>query len=300
MIALLVVLTLLPQSSQSFRDWNRPVEPFRVAGPVYYVGTENITSLLVTTPAGHILVDGGLEESAPLIIRNVEKLGFKVKDVRLLLSTHAHTDHAGGLARLKAASGARLYAGAADVELLARGGRGDFAFGDTLPFPPVVADVAVRGGEEIVLGGVRVKAVATPGHTKGCTTWTFTVDDGGTPRHVVMIGGTSAPGYRLVGNPNYPSIIADFEATFRTLRGLQADIVFEGHGFAFDLEARRTGKRPFVDPAALGESVQRSETAFRKQLRDQAGDAARDGLAASGGNAGTPCAASPPLGAQAP
>jgi metallo-beta-lactamase class B len=275
MLALVVALTLLPQSSPDFRAWNQPVEPFRVAGPVYYVGTKDITSLLVTTSAGHILIDGGLEESAPIIIRNVEKLGFRVQEIRILLSTHAHADHAGGLARLKVVSGARLYAGAADVELLARGGRGDFAFGDTLPFPPVVADVAVRGGEEIALGGVRVRAVATPGHTKGCTTWAFTVDDAGTPRHIVMIGGTTAPGYRLVANPGYPTIVADFEATFRALRSLQADIVFEGHGFAFDLEARRQGKRSFVDPTALGESVRRSETAFRKQLQEQGGDAPR-------------------------
>jgi metallo-beta-lactamase class B len=270
MIALLaLVALLLPQASPEFRAWNQPIEPFRVAGPLCYIGTENITSLLITTPAGHAVIDGGLEDTAPIIVANIRKLGYRVEDVRILLSTHAHADHAGGLARLKAASGARLYAGEADVKLLARGGRGDFAFGDTLLFPAVTADVGVRDGQEIELGGLRIRAVATPGHTKGCTTWTFTVDDNGTARRVVMIGGTSAPGYRLVGNDSYPNIVSDFHATFKTLRALQADIVFEGHGFAFDLDARRRGKRPFVDPGALRESGEKAERAFTKALREQ-------------------------------
>lgn len=284
MVPFLVALALLlPQASPTFREWNRPIEPFRVAGSLYYVGTENITSLLITTPSGHVLIDGGLEESAPIIIQNIRKLGFRVEDVAILLSSHAHADHAGGLARLKAASGARLYAGGADVELLARGGRGDFAFGDTLPFPAVKADVAVRDGEEVVVpeagakagtgagraAAIRFKAVSSPGHTKGCTTWTFTIDDNGTPRRVMMIGGTSAPGYRLVNNAAYATIVQDFEATFRRLRSLQADIVFEGHGFAFDLEARRQGKRPFVDPTTLAASVNKAEADFRKLLKEQ-------------------------------
>jgi metallo-beta-lactamase class B len=267
--ALALVLSLLPQASPMFRAWNEPIEPFKVAGSLYYVGPRDLTSLLVVTPAGHVLIDAGLEESAPIVMANIRTLGFRVEDVKILLSTHAHADHAGGLAQLKAASGARLYAGAADVELLERGGRGDFAFGDTLPFPPVTADVASRDGQEVVLGGVRFRAVGTPGHTKGCTSWAFTIDDGGVERRVVMIGGTTAPGYRLVNNPAYPRIVEDFEGTFRTLRSLQADIVFEGHGFAFDLDARRRGKRPFVDPGALKESVGKAEAAFRKTLEEQ-------------------------------
>jgi metallo-beta-lactamase class B len=270
-----LLLSLLPQTSPQFREWNQPVEPFRIAGPLYYVGTANLTSLLVTTPAGHVLIDGGLEETAPIIVENVRRLGFRVEDIRVLLSTHAHTDHAGGLARLKAITGARLYAGAADVGQLARGGRGDFAFGDTLPFPPVAADVAVRDGQEVAIGNLRVRAVATPGHTRGCTTWTFAIADGASTRQVVMIGGTTAPGYRLVGNQAYPGIVADFEATFARLRSLRADIVFEGHGFAFDLEARRQGRRPFVDAGALLESVDKAESAFRKQLAEQKATLAR-------------------------
>jgi metallo-beta-lactamase class B len=266
---LVLVLSVAAQASPQFREWNQPVQPFRVAGPLYYVGTANLTALLVTTPAGHVLIDAGLEESAPIIIENIRALGFKVEDVRILLSTHAHLDHAGGLARIKAASGARLYAGAADTVQLQRGGRGDFQYGDSMPFEAVKVDVSVRDGQEFSVGNLRITAVATPGHTKGCTSWAFTIDDGGVSRRVLMIGGTTAPGYRLVGNPSYPTIAADFEATFKRLRSLRADIVFEGHGFAFDLESRRLGKRPFVDPKALDEAVDRAESAFRKLLAEQ-------------------------------
>jgi metallo-beta-lactamase class B len=271
MLTLFALLALVspPQSSPQFKEWNRPVEPFRIAGPLYYVGSENLTSLLVTTPAGHVLIDGGLEETAPIILSNLRTLGFRIEDVRILLSTHAHTDHAGGLARLKEASRGRLYAGAADLELLARGGRDDFAFGDSMPFPPVTADAGMADGQEVELGRVRFRAIATPGHTKGCTTWAFTIADEGVARRVVMIGGTSAPGYRLVGNDRYPTIVSDFEATFRKLRSLEADVVLEGHGFAFGLEARRKGRRPFVDPAALVESVGKAESAFRKLVAEQ-------------------------------
>lgn len=118
-----MTVAALPQSSPTYREWNRPVTPVRVAGPLYYVGPENVTSLLVTTSAGHILIDGGFEESAPLIAESIRKLGYRPEEIRVLLSTHAHTDHAGGLAALKRLSGATLYAGAADVELLARGGQ---------------------------------------------------------------------------------------------------------------------------------------------------------------------------------
>lgn len=271
-LALALVLSLAaPQASPQFREWNQPIEPFRIAGALYYVGPANITSLLVTTPSGHVLVDGGLEETAPIVIENIRKLGFRVEDVRVILSTHAHTDHAGGLARLKAVTGAKLYAGAADVDLLARGGRGDFAFGDTLPFPPVTADVAVEDGREIAFGGLVIRAIATPGHTKGCTTWSFAVKDGETTRRVVMVGGTTAPGYKLVGNAAYPSIVSDFETTFAKLRALPADIVLEGHGFAFDLEPKRSGKKPFVDATAMKATADRAEEAFRKQLQEQQG-----------------------------
>lgn len=268
-LVLAVTLVAVPQSSPTHREWNRPTEPFRIAGSLYYVGAENITSLLITSPAGHILIDAGFEETAPQIAENVRRLGFRLEDVKILLSTHAHGDHAGGLARLKTLTGARVYAGAADTDLLARGGRDDFAFGNSLLFPPVSADQVVKDGDEVRLGDLVVRAHTTPGHTKGCISWSFTVDDGGQRRKVVMVGGTTAPDYRLVGNTKYPGIVEDFRTTFRKLRALECDICLEGHGFAFDLAAKRAGRKPFVDPAALRNTVDRAEQAFDHQLAQQ-------------------------------
>jgi metallo-beta-lactamase class B len=261
------------QGSEEWREWNQPVAPHRIAGPLYYVGMAGVTSYLVTTSAGHILVDGAFRESAPRILDNVRALGFRPEEVRALLSTHAHADHAGGLAEIKEKTGARLYAGAADVPLLARGGREDFAFGDRIPFPPVTADVAVKDGDLVRLGDLAVRAIATPGHTMGCTSWAFTIEDGGRPLRVVVIGGTSAPGYRLVDNPKYPGIAADYEKTFARLKAEPAEIFLEGHGFAFALDERRAGRRPFVDPEGYRSRVAEAEKAFRDQVAKQRAEA---------------------------
>jgi metallo-beta-lactamase class B len=270
------VPTALAQGSAQWREWNRPIPPFRITGPLYYVGVASVTSLLITTPAGHILVDGGFAESADIVLRNVRTLGFRPEDVKILLSTHAHADHAGGLAAIKARTGARLYAGALDVPLLARGGKGDFAFGDDIPYPPVTADVGVKDGETVSLGGVTVRALASPGHTMGCTSWAFTIEDGGRPVRAVMIGGTSAPGYTLVGNEKYPGIVADYGRTFARLAAEPADLLLEGHGFAFGLDDKRAGRKPFVDAAAYQARVAEAAKAFRDQLaREEAAAASR-------------------------
>jgi metallo-beta-lactamase class B len=254
------------QATEQWREWNRPIPPFRIAGPLYYVGVANVTSLLIATPAGHILVDGGFAESADTILGNVRSLGFEPRDVKILLSTHAHGDHAGGLAAIKARTGARLYAGALDVSLLARGGKGDFAFGDDIPYPPVTADVGVKDGDTVTLGGVTVRAIASPGHTKGCTSWAFTVEDGGKRVQVVMVGGTSAPGYKLVDNAKYPTIVADYERTFARLSAEPADLLLEGHGFAFGLDDKRAGRKPFVDAEGYRARIVEATAAFRQQL----------------------------------
>lgn len=166
---LLVPVLAHAQADPTSRSWNQPVEPYRIAGNLYYVGASDITSYLITTPEGNIVLDGGFAETAPMIAANIQKLGFKVEDVKILLSTHAHFDHAGGLAELKKRTGAPLYAGAADADLLARGGNGDFAFGDKLQFPPVQVDHPVHDGDRVSLGGTTLVAHATPGHTRGCT-----------------------------------------------------------------------------------------------------------------------------------
>lgn len=261
------------QQTETFRQWNRPVAPFRIAGNLYYVGVAQVTTLLVTTSKGHILIDGAFQESAGPILESVRALGFKPEDIRIILSTHAHTDHAGGLAEIKARTGARLYAGAADAPLLARGGKGDFAFGDDLAFPPVTADVAVKDGDQLELGGVSVRAIATPGHTMGCTSWAFTIEDAGQQRRVLMVGGTTAPGYTLVDNAKYPAIVSDFEQTFAKLMAETVDIFLEGHGFAFALEERKAGRRPFVDPGGYRARIAEAERAFRELLEKQRSEA---------------------------
>jgi len=156
------------QADETSRSWNKPVAPFRIVGNLYYVGATEVTSFLITTPHGHILLDGGFVETAPQIERNIAQLGFKLQDVKILLNSHAHFDHAGGLAELSAF----------DAELLWRGGHGDFRFGDTLTFPPVVADRIIGDGESTQLADQELTAYLTPGHTKGNTTWTTKINDG--------------------------------------------------------------------------------------------------------------------------
>jgi metallo-beta-lactamase class B len=231
-----------------------------------------VTAFLVTTPRGHILIDAGYAETAPQIKSNVARLGFKIGDVKILLTTQAHFDHAGGLAELKRASGARLLASREDAALMASGGKGDFAFGDRLPYEPVATDRTIADGEKISLGGVTLKAIATPGHTKGCTAFTTTVREGGKKYEVVFFGSTTAPGYQLVGNEKYPNLVADYERTFRVSKALRPDVFLASHGSFFDLagKAERARKgaspNPFIDPESYRRYIGETEKTFRAQL----------------------------------
>jgi metallo-beta-lactamase class B len=154
------------QQSESDRKSNQPIKPFRVIGKIYYVGANEVTSFLIAGSGGHILLDAGFAETAPQIRQNIETLGFRVADVKFLLNSQAHFDHAGGLAKLKALAGAHLVASSADAELLARGGKGDFAFGDRLAYEPVKADRLIADGDSISVGDTKMTAHLTPGHTR--------------------------------------------------------------------------------------------------------------------------------------
>jgi|HubBroStandDraft_3_1064219.scaffolds.fasta_scaffold15207_2 metallo-beta-lactamase class B len=264
------------QADAASRSRNQPVEPFRILANLYYVGASDITSFLITTPQGHILLDGGFAETAPLIRRGIEKLGFRLQDVKILLNSHAHFDHAGGLAELQRLSGAQLMASAGDAPLLARGGKGDPLFGDQLTFPPVEVSRLVHDGESVSLGGVSLVAHVTAGHTPGCTTWSLRLDDGGRSRDVVFVCSTTVlPGMRLAERPTYPTIAADYARTFHTLRALPCDVFLASHGSFFDLEpkARRlaAGERPnpFIDPAGYRAYLDRMEKTFRDELARQ-------------------------------
>ena len=176
-----------PQTHATMRSWNQPVEPFRIIGNIYYVGASDITSYLIVTPAGDMLLDGGFVETAPQIEANIKKLGFRLSDVKILLSSHAHYDHAGGLAELKRATGATFYAGAGDAPVLENGGHGDSSLAHAVTFPPVKPDRLLHDGGGVMLGGMALTAHVTAGHTKGCTTWSTMVRDGGKSYHVVFV-----------------------------------------------------------------------------------------------------------------
>jgi metallo-beta-lactamase class B len=263
------------QADETSRSWNKPVPPFRIVGNLYYAGATEITSFLITTPQGHILLDGGFVETAPQIEHNIAELGFKLEDVKLLLNSHAHFDHAGGLAELKQKSGARFVASARDAELLQRGGHGDFRFGDTLIFPPITADQIIGDGQSIQLGNQKLTAYLTPGHTRGNTTWVTKINDGAKVYDVVFAGSPNALDYRLVGKQSYPRIAADFEKTFAVLKKLPCDIFLSDHGSFFSFEQKRErlarGEKPnpFVDPDGYKRFVSESEKEFRKKIEAQ-------------------------------
>ncbi len=263
-------------------EWTRPMEPFRIVGNLYYVGTADLTSYLFVTPKGDILLDTGLAENVSQVEANIAKLGFNVKKIKILLNSHAHYDHAGGLSAVKQLTGANLYASPADAQLMARGGKQDFAYADRVPYPPVKVDHILHDGEQVELGGTKLTAHFTPGHTKGCTTWTAEIRDQGKLYHLVFVCSTSFPSYKLVNNAAYPNIVSDYEHTFSVLQSLPCDIFLASHGSVFGLEQKAAEFRnsstrnsrdlktnPFVDPAGYKDYVARSKAAFEEELHKQ-------------------------------
>lgn len=271
---LLFSLTGSAQKNEQDRQWNQPVEPFRIAGNIYYVGASDITSYLITTPKGHILLDSGFIETVPQIKANVAKLGFKLEDVKILLNSHPHYDHAGGLAELKRLTGARLLVSEPDIELMANGGLKDPNFGDRFPFEGVRADEGLRDGKKVKLDGVTMTAHITSGHTPGCTTWTTETKEKGRKLDVVLVCSTSAPGYNLVKNEKYPNIYQDYLKTFERLEKLAPDIFLGSHGAIYDLQgkierSRTRGVNPFIDPAGYQRYLKDSRAAIESTYKRQ-------------------------------
>jgi metallo-beta-lactamase class B len=273
-VLLATASTALGQADPTSRSMNQPVPPFLVAGNLYYVGAKEVASFLITTQRGHFLLDGGFAETAPQIEQNIQQLGFKIEDVKILLNSHAHFDHAGGLAELKQKSGANFIASAGDAQLLKNGGHGDFRFGDTLLFPPVEPDQIIRDGESIRLGHQVMTAHSTPGHTKGNTTWTTKIWVGEKSYDVVFVGSQSALDYRFVGRESYPGIRADFEKSFAVLKSLPCDIFLGSHGSFFDFLQKRARllhgeTTAFVDPDGYKRYLMDSEKDFREKVAKQ-------------------------------
>lgn len=272
----LMPLSLSAQYAPANPEWNQPVAPFRIADNLYYVGVKGVASYLIVTPQGDILLDAGFRETAPLVEASIRKLGFHVTDIRILLNSHEHSDHAGGLAAMKAATHARLLVNPAAVPLLESGGKDDFAFADRMMFPPVKVDGLLHDGVPVRLGGVEITPHFTPGHTKGCTTWTTTVHDRGQLRHVVFVCSLSAPGYQVVNNPKYPRILEDYQASFATMRALPCDIFLAPHPGQFGMDAKLArlkanpnGPNPFVDPAGYQAYINESEAGLKNMAAAQ-------------------------------
>ncbi len=278
---LLVLLFVLAGSlrGQDNPDWTKPFPPYRVVGNVYYVGSKDLASYLITTPQGHILINSSLKSSVPLIRKSVEALGFRFSDVKILLISHAHFDHCAGSALIKQLTGAKYMVMDADVPVVEDGGKSDFQYGRsaTMQFAPTKVDRVLHDGDEVKLGGVVLVAHLTAGHTKGCTTWTLRVVDGGRTYNVVIVGSPNVnPGYKLVGNTQYPQIAADFEHTFRTLNSLPCDIFLGAHGGYYGMEEKYSRMKKgdtdaFVDPAGYKSYVAERELAFKAELKRQEG-----------------------------
>ncbi len=268
------VAPVLAQDAAERIAWNRPLKPFRIAGNIYYVGATNVSSYLITSPEGHILLDSGLPETVSHIQHNVTQLGFKMADIKILINSHAHFDHAGGLAELKRLTGAKLLISEGDAEQVSKGGRGDFAWGDDYTYEPATVDRLLRDQDKVQLGGVTMVARITPGHTRGCTTWTMTVREGAKDLNVVIVGSTTIPGYKLRKNQKYPRIVEDYAYSFALLRSLKCDVFLAPHGNFFELieksQKLASGRRnPFIDPASYQKFIDNTETAYRRQLKEE-------------------------------
>ncbi|WP_425228380.1 subclass B3 metallo-beta-lactamase [Sphingomonas sp.] len=260
--------------------WTRPTAPFHIAGPVWYIGTEGLAAYLIRTRSGAIVLDGTMAENVPAIERHIAAIGVRLSDVRLLLNSHAHFDHAAGLQQLRHDTGARLMAGAADAEALATGvPPGETSYG-VIRFPPVAVDHPVRDGERVRLGEVVLTAIATPGHTPGNTSWALRAMEGGRTLDILFVGSLTVAGNKLVGNRRYPGIVADFRRSFERLASVHADVVLPAHPEIADVLGRErraaAGERgAFVAPALLGQLVAAARTAFEVELLHQRGGSPR-------------------------
>lgn len=271
--------------AQEHPDWTTPVAPFRIAGNLYYVGSRDLAAYLVVTPAGDILINSNLESSPPLIRRSVEQLGFHFSDIKILLISHAHSDHAGGSAAILKQTGAKYMVMDADVPLIEDGGHSDFAYGGHQLMPPTHVDRVLHDGDEVRLGGSVLVAHKTAGHTRGCTTWTMRVQDDGKTRDVVIVGGWSVLSeYRLVATAkqpaSYPGIAQDYTHTFNVLRSLPCDIFLGAHGLYFGMLDKlalvpKQGPAVWIDPEGYKSGVLELQKDFEDKLAKQQAEAGK-------------------------
>jgi metallo-beta-lactamase class B len=278
-LAALVFSQVIP--AQGNADWTTPVTPFRIADGLYYVGSEGLASYLVTTPQGNILINSSLDTSPALIRKSIEQLGFKYRDTKILLISHAHFDHDAGSAQVIKDTGAKYMVMDGDVSVVESGGATDFAYGNSSSYPKARVDRVLHDGDEVKLGNAVLVAHKTPGHTRGCTTWTMKVKQNGKPLDVVIVGSWNVnPGFRLVDMPNqpasYPGIADDYRKTFALLKKLPCDIFLGAHGQYFNMadkltRASQIGEAVWIDPQGYKDTVAERERAFEAELRKQKG-----------------------------
>jgi metallo-beta-lactamase class B len=257
--------------------WTRPFPAFRIAGNLYYVGSEDLASYLIATPHGLILINSSLEADVPLIRDSIEALGFKFSDIKILLISHAHYDHCAGSAEIIKLTGAKYYVMDADVPTVESGGKTDFFFGSdpSFGYPPAHVDRILRDGDTVTLGGAVLTAHLTAGHTPGTTTWTMDENENGRLLHTVILGSISMnSGYKLIDNPAYPRIASDYKRTFALLNALQCDIFLAAHGSQFDLAKKYSrwksgNKDAFIDPDGYKQFIAGSRQDFEAELSRQ-------------------------------
>jgi len=272
-VALLLAAAPAPDAGAAHADQNEPFPPHRIADNLYYVGSKQLASYLVTTKKGHILINSSFESTVPLIRKNVEQLGFKFGDVKILLSSHAHNDHVEGHALVKQLTGAKVFVMEGDDKVIASGGAGQYFYDTRWKACPV--DRVLKDGDKVTLGEATLVARRTPGHTRGCTTWTMKATDAGKTYDVVIVGSPNVnAGYRLVGNAAYPEIAADFAKSFALWKALPCDIFLGAHGNYYGMveklaRSKPGATNPFVDPQGYRAYIDERERAFRKTLEEQ-------------------------------
>lgn len=265
---------IVPALAEAPASWTEPFPPHTIAGNLHYVGSRDLASYLITTSEGHILINSSLEESVPLIRASVEKLGFKFSDIKVLLISHAHSDHCAGSAEIKKLTGARYMVMEGDVPAVESGGA-PRKLADYLQFPPAKVDRVLHDGDEVKLGDAVLVAHLTPGHTRGCTTWTMQVRDRGNLLNAVIIGSPNVnPGYILVNNKTYPEIATDYEKCFCVLHSLPVDLFIGAHGSYYDMEKKHAllataATNPFIDPDGYHRYVTEREQTFRAEWEKQ-------------------------------
>lgn len=274
-VAVLAAWSIAGTVSSQNATWGQDTEPFQMIDNVWYVGSAGLSSFLIKTSRGDILLDVGLPQNAEMVERHLAKIGVKLSDIKILLNTHSHYDHSGGLAKLKADTGARVIASEGEVYALEKGVYPGSEDNKNLSFPPVKVDDKIADGGKVTLGGVTLTAHITPGHTKGCTTWTFPVKDvDGSAHNAVVFCSSSVAANRLAPNPQYPGIVEDYRTTFAKVKTFDGDVFLAPHSEFYDMPGKRaklggSGPNPFIAPGAFHAFVASQERAFDVELARQ-------------------------------